>query len=308
MNIFNLKKILSLTLLLGAVNGKSLTDYKNEIDELMKKTKNEIIEEKDLKNIILALDHPSLFLDRDYDFSKMGSIKKDELKKDKQYKFFHLNPKIKPDSLSDAIKAHDVSILKPDIQKELVEEVKAKSKFLRKVLGQVPVLKDIIAIKGDAADSTEIAIKRQVDKYIYDSLAFDGTRLSYTRLHKAVESLKGIFKVDRKAEDAVKAIKAALEKIDEKDILLITEDLIDPNVLDSFHLIPPKKSTDKPKTEEPKIINFLTIGIKASEMSTSSSTTLLWILVVSIVVASGALVYNGFMNGSSKKEGFEEDH
>lgn len=305
MNILNIKQLLAFAFLFGVANCKSLADYKKEIEDALE-SKQTIIVDATLEQIEKALKHPKLFVDNGYDFEKMKDIKADVYAKDEPYKFYRLDDSIKIEDLKEAIKVNDVSKIGSELKKTLDEDAKKKRMFLHKILNRISIFQN----RGHT-DKDDAALNSQIRKFIYEATAFDAGRLSYSNLHKAVDSLKGAFEVERKARDAANAVIVALDDAIEKKSTIEAEKIEDKDYF-SFHFtLNKEQKAEKAKEMKEKgikeAVNFISIGLKASDRSTSSAAILGYTFAISIVISVGALVFKGFFSKSSKPEELEEE-
>ena len=309
MNILNLFQLLALATFLGAVNCKTLVDFKNEIES----AKQTGLDKKLKEQIITALSHPQVFIDSNYDLAEMMK-NKTGLDKDEPYKFYRLDEKVQK-QVDQVIKDNDYEANINAIE-EFKDTIAIKKMFLLKIFSEIPVLKgsvlsfdshdNLILLKPDSTNTNaDFAIQGQLCWLIQDNLTFDGTRLTFSNLHKFVESLKAVFEVDRKGNAAVQAIINEIDSIikEGKSETWLTE--VNGNgIPDNQVKIKLSSDNDSKKTgsKSVKETNIFKIAIKASEKSTSCPNRLAIVVFTSLALAIGLIVFKTYTSKSVEEE------
>lgn len=306
----NLKQLLTLTVFLVSASCSATAIGKEGLINKIEASKDKMVnfyDNKTCKSMIKALDNPRCFIDAEY------KLNIDKKCKDKHahdfYRIIFKDDKADENlkKFSEHCKTHDsLEGLDESIAKVVRDSYEEKKKFLTEIVYQIPVVDEYRNASGDFDD----IIKSHIDKFIDDSLVYDGKRLTFSNLHKAVESIKNVHKVERKASDGVDA---ALEMLKNKDTKWTT---FKPS--NAFRIkkasVEVKKEAEKKdekkdeKKTENKPQNIVEVAIKASDKSTSSPVILGFVLGGSLLISMILLVFKAYTAEEVKNDEEEEQH
>ena len=246
-----------------------------------------------LRETIKILSFPHYFANRsDLNPSQLEDDEMKSISKD-QYKFYRfkesneegLNAVIKfasEKSLEEIRKSESFK----DLFTDLDEQVKNKAEFLIKVLKRNPSIKTIM----DPCDSVfgNILVNEMM-QFISDSVVFDTKRKSFIALHKSIEGISDILKVERKANCFIESITESIKNIDESKISNETTK----NEIEFKFAMKKKDGAEN---------NIIMKALKDANKSTSSADTLAYILGASLAVCSIMLFVKAFVSKSDKDE------
>lgn len=297
----NLKQLLTLTVFLVSSNCGATVIGKEGLISKIEANKDKMVkfhENKTCKSMIKALDNPRCFIDAEY------KLNIDDKCEDKHahdfYRIIFKGDKAEEqlEAFSEHCKTHEnLEGLDDAIAKIVSDSYEEKKKFLTEIVYQIPV----VAEYRTATDDFDIIIKSHIDKFIDDSLVYDGKRLTFSNLHKAVESVKNAHEVERKASDGVGA---ALEMLKNKDTTWTKF-----NTSNTFRIkkasVEEKKKDDKKEEEKPK--NIVEVAVKASDKSTSNPVILGFVLGGSLLISMILLVFKAY-TAEEVKDDEEEEH
>lgn len=284
----NLKQLLTLAFFFGSVN--CTANSKVELVDKIKKQPPISLDDSTRKNMIHALENPGcLFDSNDEVIDDVNSIKND-CHDDHAHDFYRLIFKDdkngeKLAQFSDYCKTN-ANLDNPSLKDEMKTFIKAdyekKKKFLRKIIYSIPVIEDYK--KSDKTDFSKI-IESHIEKFIEDALVYDGKRLTYSSLHKTMESIKNAYIVNRKAKHGIEAVIKMLESTEEIKLLEVKE---------GFKIKMAVEDKKVPGTTTIKAKNILAVAVKASDKSTSSPQTLFFVLMISLILSASLLVYKAY--------------
>lgn len=287
---FNLKQLLALSVFFGSVKSADSVDCRatliKRIDAIAITGNITDFEKNDTrKTIIRALNNPSCLIKNKYDFSL-------DCKTGPAHNFYDISFVKEKDR--ETFKAHcknnsTLDSLDKNIVQLIEYDYKEKKKFLEAIMSKIPIVSEYRKVITGEFD---LSIKSHIDKFIEDSLVFDGTRLSFSNLHKAVESIKNACKVERKAVDG---IKAAYE-------MLKVDNLVKLEIDDKFKIKMPNEKTGAGSSGQVKPKNIIDVAIKASDKSTSSPIILGFILVGSLLISMILLLFKAYTAEETKDE------
>jgi hypothetical protein len=301
---FNSKQLLTLTVFFGSIYCTSAIGKDGLIGKI-EGNKDKMVkfeENQTCKKMIIALNNPNCFVKSAYKFTFPDDCV-DEHAHD-FYRIIFTGDKADEqlEAFSNHCKAHEkLDDLDEAIVKTVTDAYEVKKKFLTEIVYQIP----IIAEYRTATDDFDATVKSHIDKFIDDALVYDGKRLTFSNLHKAVESIKNAHEVERKASDGVEAV---LEMLKNKDTAWKKFTSTGDFRIKKANIVE-KKDTSKKDSgkEEVKPKNIVEVGIKASDKSTSSPTVLGFILIGSLLISMILLVFKAY-TAEEVKEEEEEQH
>ena len=286
---FNLKQLLTSAVFFGYVNCTPSDIGKDGLIKKIEESKDKIEkfgENTMCKSMIIALKNPNCFIAANYSFDDKCVDKN----ADDFYRIIFTgdNNDKQLETFSAYCKTHEnLDDLETSIAASVKSAYDSKKKFLTEIVYKIPIVSEY----KNATSDFDLIIKSHIDKFITDSLVYDGTRLTFSNLHKTVERIKNAFKVERKASDGVEAALAMLKGPEAS----LTK--LQPGVAFSIY-----KESDDANADRIKPKNIINVAINASDKSTSSPMILGFILVGSLLISMILLLFKAYTAGEAKDE------
>jgi len=302
----NFHQLLTVAVFFGTVNCTGKDDLKKKLEDGLK----ELAVPHDAKDpsalsplrqkMIVALQYPKCFIDKKFVIDDVDLKCKD----DNAHEFYRLNFKDVNNivSFSSYCKTNtDLSKLTDeDLKNEILEQYNQKRDYLKAIIKNIPIVKDY---DGVLTDGFDLIIQSHINNYVAESLVYDGKRLTFSALHKAVESILNAHEVDRKAQDAVNGAIAMISNDKTKWVEI-------KNIKTDMVIKPSEPRKDEKKAgdvveEKPK--NIINVALKASDKSTSSPTNLAYFLVASLLLSTLLLGFKAYTTKPAKEEEEEDE-
>lgn len=298
----NLKQLLTLAVFVGS-SDCALEGQVNLIKKIKEDMANiEKTTDHDLrKKMVHALKNPKCFSNVSFNLDQVSLTCEDkEAKNFYNVAFVGTDASNQLAAFSEHCKDHEsLAGLDAKISDAIEKSYNAKKDFITGIVYSIPVLSEYKSVAETSNDFDKV-VKSHIDKYIDDALVFDGKRLTFSNLHKAVESIRNIYIVDRKANDAVAA---ALRMLENPATKLETFTPKNTFRIKKAHTEPvdPNNVVVKPE-------NIVGSAVYSADKSTSSATTLMFFLVASLAICGGLLVFKSYTAEESNGDLEEEHH
>lgn len=256
------------------------------------------------EKMIHALSNPQCLIKQNYDLMKVESSCKDE----NPHEFYRLsvNDEKQLATLSEHCHARkNLEGFSDDkLKDEIEKQYEVKKKFLEAVIHSIPGFAYYL---GGVTDEFDKIIQSHIKSFIASSLVYDGKRLTFSALHKSVEGILNAYEVDRKAIDGIKGARSLLDKKDVK--LELIDDIPEGFVIKPSNPEKIEKDEKAKKDNKKKIkpINIIESSLKAADKSTSSSRTLNNVLVLSLSLSFGLLLFKSITAKPPKDDEEEEE-